>query len=103
MISKGTPVVGGWFKAKRRITHPLSRRIVWDAPVETTGMEKRTNEAHKRKSQWLNHWERQQGPDLVNLCSKLPQRTLWSHYRKAPVLFRISSVLLLLLAAAQTF
>jgi hypothetical protein len=57
-------------------------------------------------SRWhVNHpeWpEWQQAPDRVNGRGKLPQRTFGREYVKAPILYRISSVLLMLFAAGHT-
>jgi hypothetical protein len=45
---------------------------------------------------------RQQAPDRVNGRGKLPQRTFGREYVKAAILYRISSVLLMLFAAGHT-
>ena len=50
----------------------------------------------------VNHPERPQAPDRVEWCGKLPQRTFGREYVKATILYRISSVLLLLFAAGHT-
>lgn len=50
-----------------------------------------------------SHAESQRTPDRVISCAKLPQRKFGTESMKPPILYRISSVLLLLFAAGHTF
>jgi hypothetical protein len=78
----------GWIVAKWEVDRPAQ-----PSPGSTSRL-------------WVNHPEpqagcRRQAPDRVDLCDKLPANVL-GEYMKAPILYRIAAVLLLLFAAGHT-